>query len=106
VDQLNLLRSINTRLTDENDLRSYTSAPSNSLNETKSLAHEMEQMLVDRDVFEEEEEDDMTVDPGMTLLQFNFMQKKEVEKTKVFNVLFNHRPHFGYFFIQNGNMLR
>ena len=94
VDQLNLLRNINTRLVDENDLRSYTSGPSNSLNETNSLAHEMDQMLVDRDQVEEDDDDQDMADPTALehlALQFNFMQKNEVKKT---GCLF-------FFYIQN-----
>jgi hypothetical protein len=43
VEQLSLLRSINTRLTDENDLRDYGGGSIDSTDEPASLFREMEE---------------------------------------------------------------
>ena len=89
----NFYIKISTRLTDESDLRSFSSAPTGSLTETPSLALEMEQMLVDQDEIEEDDDDtfDMTGQPIVDL-KFNFMMKKEVNN-KCAHRIFPSRSH-------------
>lgn len=43
VEQLSLLRNINTRLTDENDLREYGNTNEDQFDETANLSKEMEE---------------------------------------------------------------
>lgn len=67
MEQLHLLRNINTRLTDENDLREYGGGSADNMDEKASLAKELEVASphptepYPTDLLEEDEVDDVDI---------------------------------------------
>ena len=65
VEQLHLLKNINTRLTDQSDLREYGGSSADNIDETASLAKELDEVFprlpdsYPTDLLEEDEVDDI-----------------------------------------------